>query len=284
MTYDGEGPSLTVNRVLTKEENFPVASFLAPKHDSDSEVGYMFEEEYIRPSMMEEDGGDKIDPVVLSPRSLGTEKVYGFASPCKKGSNLNGERLNADTHNNEHINVISPRFNDVDCPHPRVSSFDTNKPSRINGLSSPYVLDNSWAHSFVENSFRPNNDVGHTGLTSQDKISSKHDDLFHAEPVLDLNVTLNLKANSSNSDEEFDELFSSFQHLKECSADCLQPGMKKKIHKSKNKKLLIDDSSTHLFTPQSGVGDPSDDNNLIKSVDEQLGFSFPQQLDDQRSQ
>nr|GEX29486.1 hypothetical protein [Tanacetum cinerariifolium] len=119
MIHDGEGPFLTVNRVLTREENFPIASFLAHKHDSVSEVDSMFEEEFIGPSMMEEDGGNKIDPVVLSPRSSGTQKVYGFASPCKKGSNLNGERLDANTHNNEHENVISPRFNDVDSPHPQ---------------------------------------------------------------------------------------------------------------------------------------------------------------------
>ncbi|GJU55413.1 retrovirus-related pol polyprotein from transposon TNT 1-94 [Tanacetum coccineum] len=200
--------SITLNgieyNIRIYEERFPAASFLVPEHESKSEVDSLFEEEFIGPSMMEEDGADKFDPVVLSPR--------------------------------------------------------------INGLSPPHVLENSSDHSFVEDSFGPNNVVGHSGSISQDKTSSSHDELVHAEPVPDLNATLNLETISGNSDKEFDELFSSFQRLNERGADCSQPGIKKKRHKSKNRKLLIGGSSSHPFIPQPGDGDPADGNVVIKSI------------------
>ncbi|GJZ57509.1 hypothetical protein Tco_0613003 [Tanacetum coccineum] len=89
------------------------------------------------------------------------------------------------------------------------------------------------------------------------------------------------EVNFGQSDKELEELFSSFQHPINSFVDATQTRKKKRRPKIKNHKLNIDGVSlAQSFNQHMVIGDPSNDNELIKEIGKQLGFSFPQQMDD----
>ncbi|GKD58970.1 nucleotide-binding alpha-beta plait domain-containing protein, partial [Tanacetum coccineum] len=147
--------SITLNgniyNIRIYEEPYPVSNLLSYGRDSDLEVDTMFEEEFIGPTMVEEDDGGKEFSGDLYPRASGTEKVYVSPSPCMENIKSNGARLDGDFNNNKHGNSSPCNMNN----DTHESNFVSSESPRTSGLPPPPFTKSVSAQSFVEESYGP---------------------------------------------------------------------------------------------------------------------------------
>ncbi|GJS67993.1 RNA-directed DNA polymerase, eukaryota [Tanacetum coccineum] len=169
-----------VKALIIYEEPYPVSNLLSYGRDFDLEVDTMFEEEFIGPTMVEEDDGGKEFSGDLYPRASGTEKVYVSTSPCMENIKSNGARLDGDFNNNNHGNSSPCNMNN----DTHESNFLSSESPRTSGLPPPPFTKSVSAQSFVEESYGPAQVLGLNEPNSQDKNSPSEKNL----PIL--NVTL----------------------------------------------------------------------------------------------
>ncbi|GJY01443.1 hypothetical protein Tco_0359595 [Tanacetum coccineum] len=219
--------SITLNgniyNIRIYEEPYPVSNLLSYGRDFDLEVDTMFEEEFIGPTMVEEDDGGKEFSGDLYPRASGTEKVYVSTSPCMENIKSNGARLDGDFNNNNHGNSSPCNMNN----DTHESNFLSSESPRTSGLPPPPFTKSVSAQSFVEESYGPAQVLGLNEPTTQDKNSPSEKDL----PIV--NETLEQGCFNSQTYKELEDLFSSFQRLNDIVVDQSQAKSRKKNPKSR---------------------------------------------------
>ncbi|PWA60658.1 nucleotide-binding alpha-beta plait domain-containing protein [Artemisia annua] len=263
------------------EERFQASSLISPPpydqkddKESDSEIGSVFEEEFIGPSMVVENVGIPSN----EHQPLNTEDLLSTPVHCQSSSpgvshSVNNGTINSFVEETEDVSLTLGQGCADDCMGPSIGIKSAHTP---NGPLPSMAFDQdqlSCPTALVE----PIENAIFNGARINERSIGSVPDL-NIPIAQEGEIVIQEGENVIQDDPELDELLSSFQRLSQKANDFPDKGEKKRKSKPSKKNLVVGGASCPpplvSQSDDAGFVGLADEECAMKIIGENIGFSF----------